>query len=458
MQITMIGAGYVGLTTGTCLATIGHRVCCHDIDAARIARLERFDLPLFEPGLESVMCQAVEAGNLRFSAHLKESLAGADAVFIAVGTPSAPDGGIDLSHVLSAARKIAPHLKRSALVVVKSTVVAGTARRVREIIARERGAFDIRVASNPEFLREGSAVKDFMEPDRIVIGADDTRSRNIMRSIYRHFSQAGVPIVATTTSNAELIKYAANAFLALKIGFVNEVADLCEKAGGDIVDVARGIGLDRRIGESFLAPGPGFGGSCFPKDTRAFAATGRQFGAPQKLIETLVARNEQRKTGLARRILKEAQLPPGSTVAVLGLAFKSNTDDVRESAALNIIPLLRDAGLQVTVHDPKASMNARRHIKDVKWANCPYAACDGAGAAVILTEWDEYRKLDLARLARSLSGDALFDYRNLFDPRSVAQQGLRYFCIGRMAPSARQRAGVSSLDAWNQRVAAPGHA
>lgn len=458
MQITMIGAGYVGLTTGTCLAAIGHGVCCYDIDAGRISRLKRFDPPIYKPGLEDAMRKAVAAGHLRFSSRLRESVADADVVFIAVGTPTGPGGGIDLSHVLGAAKRIAPHLKRSALIVIKSTVVVGTARRIRETIARERGAFDIRVASNPEFLREGSAMADFLRPDRIVIGADDTRSRNILRAVYRPLARTGVPVVATTTSNAELIKYAANAFLALKIGFVNDVADLCERTGGDISDVARGIGLDRRIGDSFLAPGPGFGGSCFPKDTRAFAATGRQFGAPQRLVETLITRNDQRKAALARRILREGRLPPGGRVAVLGLAFKANTDDVRESAALTVIPVLQEAGLRVVVHDPKAAANARRHVKDVIWAECPYAACKGASAAIILTEWDEYRQLNLSRLATELSGDLLVDYRNLFDPQSVIQHGMRYISLGRSAAPTDQRTGVSSLKTWDRRVAAPGHA
>ncbi|WP_028033133.1 UDP-glucose/GDP-mannose dehydrogenase family protein [Chelativorans sp. J32] len=458
MQITMIGAGYVGLATGTCLANMGHSVRCFDINAARIVRLEHFDIPIYEPGLEEAMRSAVEAGRLSFSTRLRESVAEADAVFIAVGTPSGADGSIDLSHVLAAAKQIGPHLRRGATVVIKSTVVVGTARRVREIIARERGAFDIRVASNPEFLREGSAMKDFMEPDRIVLGADDTRSRNILRAIYRPFERAGVPMVITTTGNAELIKYSANAFLALKIGFINDVADLCEKTGGDIADVTRGIGLDRRIGESFLLPGPGFGGSCFPKDTRAFAATGRQFGAPQKLVETLIARNDQRKLLLARRILKEGRLAPESTVAVLGLAFKANTDDVREAAALSIIPALQEAGLRVVAHDPKAVPNAKEHLQDVAWADCPYAACTDASAVVILTEWDEYRRLNLDRVARALSGDALFDFRNLFDPRSVGQHGLRYFSLGRAATSVRQKGGISPIDRWDRRVAAPGHA
>ncbi|WP_173932737.1 UDP-glucose/GDP-mannose dehydrogenase family protein [Chelativorans sp. Marseille-P2723] len=459
MRIWMIGAGYVGLTSGTCLANMGHQVCCYDISAARIAQLERFDIPIYEPGLETAMREAVDAGKLRFSSLLKGGgIMDADAVFIAVGTPSGRDGSIDLSQVMTAAQQIAPHLKRGALVIIKSTVVVGTARRVRELIARERGAFDIRVASNPEFLREGSALKDFLSPDRIVIGADDARARNALRAIYRPFEKTGVPVVTTTTGNAELIKYAANAFLALKIGFVNDVANLCEMAGGDIGDVMHGIGLDGRIGRSFLMPGPGFGGSCFPKDTRAFAATGRQFGAPQKLIETLIDRNEQRKVLLARRILKEAKLVSGSRIAVLGLAFKANTDDVRESAALTLVPILQQAGMQVAVHDPRAASNARRYVSDVKWASNPYDACNGAAAAVILTEWDDYRRLDMARLARSLSGKTLFDYRNLFDPRSVTRYGLRYVSLGRPAAIVHQRAGVSSLDSWDRRVAAPGHA
>lgn len=457
MQITMIGAGYVGLTTATCLANMGHDVCCYDIDARRIARLVRFDLPIYEPGLANAMRRAVQARRLRFSANIKAGIADADAVFIAVGTPSDPTGGIDLTQVFSAARQIAPHLKSDTVVVIKSTVVVGTARRVREIIARERSAFDIRVASNPEFLREGSAMRDFAEPDRIVLGADDSRSRRLLRAIYGVFAKGGVPMVVTSTANAELIKYAANAFLALKIGFINDVADLCEKTGGDIADVTRGIGLDHRIGASFLQPGPGFGGSCFPKDTRAFAATGRKFGAQQKLVETLIACNDERKTALARRIVREAGLTSGSKVAVLGLAFKANTDDVRESAALSIIPFLREAGIRVTVHDPKAALSARWQLQDVAWSDCPYKACAGATAAVILTEWDEYRKLDLSRLAQMLSGGFLFDYRNLFEPRAVARHGLRYASLGRATASTPQRVGISTLETWQHSVAASGH-
>lgn len=458
MRITMIGAGYVGLTSGTCLALLGHDVCCYDIDAKRIARLKRCDPPLYEPGLRNAMGVTEAAGRLRFSSKIGASVANADVVFIAVGTPSGPNG-IDLSQVVLAAEQIAQHLKRSALVVIKSTVVVGTARRVREIIARERGAFDIRVASNPEFLREGSAMADFMQPDRIVIGADDTRSRNILRAVFRPLWQRGVPVVATTTGNAEMIKYASNAFLALKIGFVNDLSDLCEKTGGNISDVAYGVGLDRRIGESFLAPGPGFGGSCFPKDARAFATTARQFGAPQRLVETLISRNDQRKVMLTRRILEAGRFSRGDTVAILGLAFKANTDDVRESAALTIIPLLQEEGLQVVAHDPKATKNASQHVKDVKWSKCPYAACDGAAAAVILTEWDEYRRLDLARIAGLLTGQLLIDYRNLFDPRNVSQHGLRYISLGRGGGPANtgHHSGIPSLKSWDQQVAASGH-
>lgn len=297
---------------------------------------------------------------------------------------------------------------------------------------------------------------DFMEPDRVVLGADDARSRNFLRALYRPFEKSGVPIVLTTTVNAELIKYTANAFLALKLGFVNDVAELCEKAGGDIADVTRGIGLDRRIGESFLMPGPGFGGSCFPKDTRAFVATGRKFGAPQKLVETLIARNDQRKAVLARRILKEGRLRPGNAVAVLGLAFKANTDDVREAAALTVIPILQQAGLRVIAHDPKAIRNARQHLKDISSADCPYAACENASAVVVLTEWDEYRQLNLQRIASTLSGDAFFDFRNLFEPKAVTQHGLRYFSLGRAPVPICQRTGISSFDAWDRRVAALG--
>jgi UDPglucose 6-dehydrogenase len=435
MNIAMIGAGYVGLTTGACLAELGHRVCCIDVDAVRIDRLLAGGVPIFEPGLEPLIGRNLQAERLSFSTQM-EAVEDADAVFLAVGTPSRADGSINLAFLDSAARQIAPFLMRDAVVVIKSTVVAGTARRLREIIAEARGALDFSVASNPEFLREGSAVDDFMHPDRIVIGTDDGRAAKLLEGIYSKLIAEAVAWVATSTTNAELIKYAANAMLALKIGFINEIADLCEVLGGDAGAVALGIGLDRRIGPAFLAPGPGFGGSCFPKDTRALAALGRQHGAPQAIIETLIERNERRKQRIAETILSELR-PGHRRVAVLGVAFKANTDDVRESAALTIVPVLQQAGCEVTVHDPKA--RAEDALPGASWDDDPYDAAENADLVVILTEWPEYRSLDLVRLSEVMRGETLIDTRNLLDPATVESSGLHYLAVGRGTSSKPSR-------------------
>ncbi|WP_265516501.1 UDP-glucose dehydrogenase family protein [Nitratireductor luteus] len=458
MRIAMIGAGYVGLATGACFAELGHDVRCHDIDQDRIGLLARGETPIYEPGLHAVMENARAHGRLRFLEHVEDCVGSADVIFIAVGTPSAPDGRIDLSQIEAAARLVAGHLKPGAVVTVKSTVVAGTCRRIREIIAEEHKSLDFSVAANPEFLREGSALDDFMHPDRIVIGCDDRRASALLAELYRPLTERGTPLVSTTTVNAELIKYAANAFLALKIGFINEVADLCEQVGGNVTSVANGIGLDRRIGPAFLKPGPGFGGSCFPKDTRAFAATGRKYGARQHLVETLIDRNEARKVWLARRVLTEPALPKHATVCILGLAFKAKTDDIREAAALTIISQLQRAGLRVRVHDPEAMANGKQRIKNVEWADSPYEAARGADAVVVLTEWEDYRHLDLRRLRAEMSGRLVFDYRNLLSPTDVVSQGFKYISLGRSSPKSPSRKasmGIPALSGIDQRVAAP---
>nr|WP_163269952.1 UDP-glucose/GDP-mannose dehydrogenase family protein [Chelativorans alearense] len=458
MQIAMIGAGYVGLTTATCFAEMGHEVACHDVDGERIRQLEAGELPIYEPRLEEAMRRAVASGKLRFSRSGADCVGGADIVFLAVGTPATPDGRIDLSQVEAAARLVSRWLKPGAVVAIKSTVVAGTCRRVREIMAEERQSLDFSVAANPEFLREGSAMEDFLCPDRIVIGCDDRRSASLLSEVYRPLTERGAPKVLSSTPNAELIKYAANAFLALKIGFINEVADLCAQTGADVGPVAEGIGLDRRIGPSFLRPGPGYGGSCFPKDTCIFAATGHGRGARQFLIETLIERNEKRKVALARRVIAQGELREGSVVAVLGLAFKANTDDVREAAALTMVPILQKAGLRVRAHDPKARANARQWLRDVEWTDTPYEAAHGADAVVILTEWEEYKNIDLGRLACTMSQRVVFDYRNLLDPRAVAAHGLTYFSLGRppVSPVGKSTRGrVSALAGSRRRVAAP---
>ena len=450
MKIVMIGAGYVGLTTAACLAYLGHNVTCCDINEDRVAALRRAEVPIYEPGLSALVASQTEAKRLLFTTRATAAVAGADAVFLAVGTPSDSQGDIDLSQVEAAARTIAPHLRRDAVVVVKSTVVAGTARRIKALIDASRQRTDITVASNPEFLREGSAIDDFLKADRIVIGADDARSQALLRQIYAPLLLRGVSLVATETVNAELIKYAANALLALRIGFINDVADLCEQLGGDVTAVADGIGRDKRIGPAFLAAGPGFGGSCFPKDTRAFANTGRQHGAPQSLVETLIERNEARKRSLADRIIEAA--PARGRVAILGTSFKANTDDVREAPALTIVPLLQQAGLTVVAHDPQPHV-AQRELGNVQWHETAHAAAQDADVVVVLTEWDEYRGLDLTRLAQVMRGKLLLDYRNVIEPERAASAGLHYQGLGRAAVAAYAgRAGRGTVAAT--RVAA----
>ncbi len=446
MKLVLIGAGYVGLTTGTCFASLGCHVSCVDLSETRISDLQNGHVPIFEPGLADLIRQMAAAGRLNFSTDLRDAVSSADFVFIAVGTPSRPDGDIDLSQVDAAARDIAPYLAENAIVVIKSTVVAGTARAVCEIIKKTRKGKSVRVASNPEFLREGSAIADFLEADRVVVGADDHSTAVALRSLYRPLIDKGIPFISTSTTDAELIKYAANAFLALKIGFINDVANICENAGGDVSAVARGIGTDRRIGENFLQPGPGFGGSCFPKDTRAFAATGRRYKAPQGLIEQLISANDERKAMLAERILGVLEPRRCSRVAILGLAFKASTDDVRESAALSLIETLLKEGVEVGAHDPQARRKAQDLFgADVTWHEDPYSAVRGADAVAIMTEWEEYRDLDLTRLSDLMAGKHLFDFRNLLVAKDVTGHGLFYHSIGRPLLWPRTLNGTSGM-------------
>ncbi len=428
MKIVVLGAGYVGLTTSACLAQLGHHVTCCDIDPARVAALQRAEVPIYEPGLAELISSQMQAKRLHFTSDADEAVPAAAAVFLAVGTPSNEAGDIDLSYVEAAASAVAPHLAQGAVLILKSTVVAGTARRIKTLVDTRRRRTDVSVASNPEFLREGSAIEDFLHADRIVIGVDDSASETLLRTIYRPLTRAGIPLVATATVNAELIKYAANALLALKIGFINDVADLCEALGGDVLAVADGIGRDRRIGSAFLAAGPGFGGSCFPKDTRAFASTGRRHGSPQPLIEVLIEGNEARKRALAQRIINAA--PRNGRVAILGTSFKANTDDVREAASLTIIPLLLEAGLEVHAHDPQPD-GARRVLSGVRWHGSALNACRDADVAVLLTEWDEYRALDLKRLAQAMRGAVLMDFRNIIAADQAVRAGLHYHGLGR---------------------------
>ena len=451
MDIAIVGTGYVGLTTGTCLAALGHRVRCVDIDAKKVANLKRGALPIFEAGLGELVVSSQRAGNLHFTDDLADAVRHAQIVFISVGTPPGARGDVDLSFVECAVDDVAPHLGQGAVLVIKSTVPAGTARQIKHQLGRY--GKNNPVASNPEFLREGSAVEDFFHPDRIVIGADEPAAATALVRLYAPFKSRGVPVLTTSTVDAELTKYAANAFLALKIGFINEVADLCEQTGGDVSAVATCIGHDKRIGQAFLSPGPGFGGSCFPKDTRAFIATGRRFGASQSLVESLVRSNDQRKTRLANRILAQLREPARSTVAVLGTAFKTGTDDMREAAALTILPLLLKNGVTVKAHDPQSRRSGEDLLPGVLWQDNPLAAVTNADVTVILTEWPDYRSLEFHRIASLMRGDLLFDYRNLLNATDVTAAGLRYVSLGR--PIRRPRKGAATAGDWHDIAAAP---
>lgn len=430
MRTGVIGAGYVGLTTAACLAELGHDVVCCDVDEARLERIRHGNLPMHEPELPELVARHMATGALRFQSSVSACAAESEVVFVTVGTPSLPNGDIDLRQVAAACESFARSLGHGTVVAIKSTVSAGTCQKMRELIARRSRGLAFSVASNPEFLREGSAVADFMRPDRIVIGAEDPRTSAVLRQVYRPLERRGVPFLVTTTINAELVKHAANAMLALKIGFINEVADLCEAVGGDVRDVARGIGLDSRIGGSFLMAGPGFGGSCFPKDTRAYAATGRRCGAVQDIVEMLIRRNDQRTAQLARRVIEAGRIPPRGRVGILGLAFKAGTDDIRESASLAIIRELKSRGIGIRAHDPQAIDNARRLMSAEELVDSPYEAARGADALIVATEWPDYASLDPARIARSMKGAAVFDFRNVLPWKVGEMHGLRLARIG----------------------------
>ncbi|WP_102961273.1 UDP-glucose dehydrogenase family protein [Mangrovicella endophytica] len=432
LNITVIGAGYVGLVSAACFARLGFSVTCLDVDQSRVDGLKQGVIPIFEPGLDRLVATQAKAGRLRFSLVDPAFITGADIVFLAVGTPSVKDSDeADLSHIFGAARMIAPHLKSGAVVTTKSTVVAGTNRRIRATIAAERPDLRFSVVSNPEFLREGCAIRDFTEPDRVVVGHHDEAGRAAMETVYASFIDNGTPVIFTSLENAELIKYAANAFLALKISFINEVADLCEAAGGDVENLAQAIGLDPRIGERFLQAGPGFGGSCFPKDTRAFAATGRRLGSPLRLIETVVSVNEARKEQLAARVEKALGDCAGKTIAILGAAFKPDTDDVREAASLVLVPALAKAGARLRIYDPQVGPDAAEELRHASFASSLAEALTGADAAVLLTEWEEFRTLD-PRWAREVMAGSLFvDFRNALQPAEMQAAGFTYVGIGR---------------------------
>ncbi|MEM7566406.1 MAG: UDP-glucose/GDP-mannose dehydrogenase family protein, partial [Pseudomonadota bacterium] len=416
MRLVMVGSGYVGLVSGACLSDFGHEVICVDKDADKIAGLRAGRIPIYEPGLEALVAANAEAGRLTFSTDLASAVAGADAIFIGVGTPSRRgDGFADLTYVYAAAEEIAQALTGPAVIVTKSTVPVGTGDEVERRVRAIRPELDVAVVSNPEFLREGSAIEDFKRPDRVVVGTEDARAQEAMREVYRPLYLNETPILFTARRTSELIKYAGNAFLAMKITFINEMADLAESVGADVKDVARGIGLDKRIGGKFLHAGPGYGGSCFPKDTLALIRTAEQAGAPSRLIETVVQVNDARKRAMARRITQAlGGSGRGKRVAILGLTFKPNTDDMRESPSLSIIPALQDGGAEIVAFDPEGVEEARPLLPGIAYAEDEYAAADGADALVILTEWNRFRALDLDRLKGLMRGDAFVDLRNVY--------------------------------------------
>jgi UDPglucose 6-dehydrogenase len=433
MRIAMIGTGYVGLVSGACFSEFGVHVTCVDKDESKIDRLLAGEIPIYEPGLDDLVTRNVAAGRLSFTRDLRSAVAGADAVFIAVGTPSRRgDGHADLSYVYGAAEEIAAGLTGYTVVVDKSTVPVGTGRQVEEIIRRARPDAEFDVASNPEFLREGSAIGDFLRPDRVVIGTSSERAAEVMRRLYRPLYLIETPIVFTSLETAELTKYAANTFLATKITFINEIADLCEKVGANVHDVARGIGLDGRIGKKFLHPGPGYGGSCFPKDTLALVRTAQQLDSPLRIVETVVDINNKRKKAMAARIVAACDGDvAGKTVAVLGVTFKPNTDDMRDAPSLDIIPALQQAGARVRAFDPAGMHEAARMMDKVEWCADAYAPLAGAECVAILTEWNEFRALDLRRVKSLLKRPVMVDLRNIYNPADMAAAGFVYTSIGR---------------------------
>jgi UDPglucose 6-dehydrogenase len=435
MNIVMVGSGYVGLVSGACFADFGHNVTCVDKDVRKIEALQAGRIPIYEPGLAELVAKSTKSGQLAFTTELEAPVAAADAVFIAVGTPSRRgDGHADLSYVHEAAREIARAVKGFTVVVTKSTVPVGTGDDVERIIRETNSGADVAVASNPEFLREGAAIADFKRPDRIVVGTDDDRARQVMNEIYRPLFINASPMMFTARRTAELIKYAGNAFLAMKITFINEIADLCEKVGANVQEVARGIGADNRIGGKFLHAGPGYGGSCFPKDTVALVKTAQDHDAPLRLIEATVAVNDNRKRAMARKIISAMGGDVrGKTIAILGLTFKPNTDDMREAPSLSIVQALQDAGARIQAYDPEGMEQAKQLMPDVVYCRNPYEAAKGASAIALVTEWDQFRALDFARLKSAVATPLLVDLRNVYRPEEVSRHGFTIVGIGRKA-------------------------
>ena len=441
MRVAMIGTGYVGLVSGACFADFGHTVTCIDKDADKIARLEQGEMPIFEPGLDALVAANVREGRLSFTTQAAQAVREADAVFIAVGTPSRRgDGYADLSYVYAAAEEVAGLVDGFTVVVTKSTVPVGTGDEIEAIFARVRLDADVAVVSNPEFLREGAAIEDFKRPDRVVVGTVEPRAQDLMRELYRPLFLNETPILFTARRTSELIKYAANAFLALKITFINEMADLCEAVGADVQQVSRGIGLDKRIGSKFLHAGPGYGGSCFPKDTLALVRTAADAGAPARLVETTVAVNDARKLRMADKIVQAMGGDvAGKTVALLGLTFKPNTDDMRDAPALSIVPALQARGARIRAFDPEGMGEAAKLLDDVVFATGAYEAAEGAHAVVIVTEWDQFRALDLERLRATMAQAVMIDLRNVYQPGDLRAKGFDYVSVGRGWHRGRRR-------------------
>ena len=455
MRVVMIGTGYVGLVSGACFADFGHDVVCVDKDLEKIAALKRGDMPIYEPGIADLVASNMRQKRLAFTTEVAKPVAGAEAVFIAVGTPSRRgDGHADLSYVYAAAREIAPAISGFTVVITKSTVPVGTGDEVERIIRETRPDVDVAVVSNPEFLREGAAIRDFKHPDRIVIGTTDERAREVMNELYRPLYLNAASLLFTSRRSAELIKYAANAFLATKITFINEMADLAEKVGADVQDIARGMGLDNRIGSKFLHAGPGFGGSCFPKDLIALLKIGLDHNAPSRIVEAVVAVNNARKRAMAQKVLAAlGGSLRGKTVAVLGLTFKPNTDDMREAPSISLISALQDMGAKVRVYDPVGMEQAKTVLADVTYCDSAYSCAEGASALTIVTEWEQFRALDLERLKRAMKTPVMVDLRNIYEPDEVARHDFVYESVGR--PSGPQKAFAPSSGENERTVRAP---
>ncbi|MFZ5982509.1 MAG: UDP-glucose dehydrogenase family protein [Patescibacteria group bacterium] len=434
MRLGIIGTGYVGLVSGTCLAELGNTVICLDKDKKKIEALEKGKIPIYEPGLDELVAKNVKEKRLSFTTDTKKAVSGMDAVFIAVGTPSSRrgDGYADLTYVYEAAREIAPFITGYTVIVDKSTVPVGTAKQVKRIIkeANKKAKFD--VVSNPEFLREGAAIDDFMRPDRVVIGVENKKAEKVMREIYKPLYLIETPMVVTTPQTSELIKYASNAFLATKVSFINEMANLCESIDGNVIDLAKGMGLDKRIGPKFLHPGPGYGGSCFPKDTHALTRIAQEHGAPSRIVETVIEVNSAQKARMVKKIKQALQgEESGKTIAVLGLSFKPETDDMREAQSITILSALIEKGARIKAHDPEALKMAREIMPEIHGASSPYEAVEKADCLILMTEWNEYRSLDFAKIKKLMKKPVFVDLRNVYEPKTLKDAGFEYYGVGR---------------------------